>query len=219
MVLGGPPNAPAMAVAIPSPNKVRFKPGSSIKFFSATLLMAYISPTCSIMGATATGNINNIASQLNVGVVNLGNAIHAASEIAVKSTFPKIIATIYPTTIPIKIGTSLITPLAKITTPMAVNKATTASTQFSLAMFTPTGASDKPITIITGPTTTEGNNRSIKVMPLALTNADTIPYTKPTAINPESVPDKPYSSVALIMGAIKAKLLPRKIGTFPLVIR
>ena len=39
----------------------------------------------------------------------------------------------------------------------------------------------------------------------------------PTATKPHNVPGRPKSSVALIIGAIKAKLLPRKTGTLPLV--
>ena len=44
-----------------------------------------------------------------------------------------------------------------------------------------------------------------------------IPYTAPTATSPQSVPGSPKSSVALMMGAINAKLLPRKMGTLPFV--
>ena len=39
----------------------------------------------------------------------------------------------------------------------------------------------------------------------------------PTATKPESVPGSPNSSVSLMIGAINAKLLPRKMGTLPLV--
>jgi len=101
---------------------------------------------------------------------------------------------------------------------MAVINTANAIGQFDFAIPTPTEANDKPITIITGPTTTEGNIFSITFNPHIFTIKDTTPYTKPTAIRPPNVPGYPYNSVAATIGAIKAKLLPKKIGTFPLVI-
>ena len=46
-----------------------------------------------------------------------------------------------------------------------VKSAIIASAQFSLAIFTPVPASESPISIITGPTTTGGKSRAIKPTP------------------------------------------------------
>src|SRR5690606_22821941 len=102
----------------------------------------------------------------------------------------------------IKIGISFAIPLPQITTITAVNKEITASDQSFLAISTAVGARDRPIIIITGPTTTGGKRRSINRMPRALTIADTIPYTSPTAIIPDKVPGQPNNLVASIIGAI-----------------
>jgi len=47
-----------------------------------------MSPTCSIIGAMATGIIYKMAAQLNTGVVNFGSANQAASLTEEKSTNP-----------------------------------------------------------------------------------------------------------------------------------
>jgi hypothetical protein len=88
-----------------------------------------------------------------------------------------------------------------------------------LAISTPTEANDNPITIITGPTTIAGKILSIKPSPHILIIPDIIPYTTPTAIIPDSVPARPNISVDFIIGAINAKLDPKKTGTLPLVIK
>ncbi|MPN52049.1 hypothetical protein SDC9_199701 [bioreactor metagenome] len=77
----------------------------------------------------------------------------------------------YPTMIPLKIGISFNSPLANILTMMAVTRAIIASNQFSDAIFTPVPESDKPISMMTGPMTTGGNNRWTIFTPCHLTSA------------------------------------------------
>ena len=77
----------------------------------------------------------------------------------------------YPTMIPLKMGISFSNPLANMLTIMAVTSAIIASSQFSAAIFTPVPESDKPISMITGPITTGGNNRWITFIPCHLTSA------------------------------------------------
>ena len=203
--------------AKPSPNIVRCRPGSCTKSFPVTSLMAYTSPICSITGAIATGIIKMIASQLNSGRTKSGSANHEASTTGWKSISPKRAAAIYPTTIPAKIGIRRSNPLAKSDTTTVVSSATMASGQLLLAMSTPVPASDKPMSMMTGPTTTGGKRRAMKPTPRKRTKALITPYTAPTATSPDSVPGNPYSSVALMIGAMKAKLLPKKMGTLPFV--
>ena len=203
--------------AKPSPSMVRCKPGSFTKSLPATSLMAYTSPMCSMTGAMATGIMNTTASQHISGRTKAGRANQGASITGWKSTIPKIVAAIYPTTIPAKIGMRRSRPLPKSDTIMVVMSEMMARSQFSLAMLTPVPANDRPMSMMTGPTTTGGNKRAMKLTPRKRTRALMIPYTAPTATRPESVPGNPYSSVALMMGAIKAKLLPKKMGTLPLV--
>ena len=217
VVTGGPPINEATIQAIPSPSIVRCRPGSEIKSLPATSFMAYMSPICSITGAIATGIIKIIASQQNSGRTNSGRANHDASSTGWKSTTPKITAAIYPTTIPAKIGISRSRPLPKSDTMTVVSRAVIASAQLLFAIFTPVPASERPISIITGPTTTGGKSREIKPTPRRRISRLIIPYTRPTETSPQSVPGSPKSSVALIIGAIKAKLLPKNTGTLPLV--
>ena len=119
--------------------------------------------------------------------------------------------------IPANIGISLSKPLPNSETMTVVSNAIIASHQLPFAMSTPVPANDNPMSIITGPTTIGGKRREINPTPRKRTKALMIPYTAPTATRPERVPGKPYNSVALIIGAIKAKLLPKKIGTLPFV--
>ena len=60
-----------------------------------------------------------------------------------------------------KTGINFIIPFPKTTTTIAVTSAESAIHQLPVAMSIATGANDKPINIITGPTTAEGNNFSI----------------------------------------------------------
>ncbi|MPN23551.1 hypothetical protein SDC9_170943 [bioreactor metagenome] len=73
--------------------------------------------------------------------------------------------------IPQKIGMILSNPLALTETTTAVSNDTKANIQFSLAIFTPVPASDKPISMMTGPITTGGNKRSRNLTPCHLTSA------------------------------------------------
>ena len=109
--------------------------------------------------------------------------------------------------------------MANIVTATVVISEIMAKVQLPFAISTPVPASDNPISIITGPTTTGGNILEMNPTPRNRTNALIMQYTAPTAANPDNVPGSPYSSVAFMIGAMKAKLLPRKIGTLPLVIR
>ena len=114
-------------------------------------------------------------------------------------------------------GTSFIIPLQNVSTPMAVRSDAKARIQFVFAMFTALPESDRPISIITGPMTTGGNMRSRSFFPCHFTSALMTKYTSDTAVSPASVPGKPHSLVAAMMGAMKANELPRKIGTLPFV--
>ena len=80
-------------------------------------------------------------------------------------------AAVYPTIIPAKIGISFKRPLANKLTIIAVTSAIMASSQSSFAISTPVPASDRPISIITGPITTGGKRRLISLIPCHLTRA------------------------------------------------
>ena len=207
----------AATQARPSPNIVRCSPGSLTKSLPATSLMAYTSPMCSITGAMATGIMNTIASQQSSGRTNAGNANQGASTMGWKSITPKQAATIYPITIPENIGIRRSIPLANSDTTTVVSSATIARGQLLFAMSTPVPANDRPMSMITGPTTTGGKRRAMKPTPRRRTSRLMRPYTAPTDTRPHSVPGRPNNSVALIIGAMNAKLLPRKMGTLPFV--
>lgn len=72
---------------------------------------------------------------------------------------------------------------------------------------------------MTGAMTTGGNRRASSRLPCHLMSADMRKQTSDTPAIPAMVPDIPHCSEADFMGAMKAKLLPRKMGTIPLVIR
>ena len=116
-----------------------------------------------------------MASQQNSGRTNAGNANHGALMIGWKSIKPKSEAATYPTKIPAKIGISLSNPLANKDTTTVVSKEMIASAQLPLAMSTPVPASERPMSIITGPTTTGGNRLVMKPTPRKRTNALMIP--------------------------------------------
>ncbi len=137
----------------------------------------------------------------------------------VKSTSPISKATIYPTKIPPKTGINLNIFLPKTTSPIATANDIIARIQFSLAISIPVGANAKPMHIITGPMTIAGKYFSISLIPFLRTIIDTITYIAPAAINPPNAPGKPYSSIPPTIGAINAKLLPRKTGTLLFVTR
>jgi len=111
-----------------------------------------------------------IASHDNEGLTNCGKANQGASITGLKSTKPNRLAVRYPTMIPQKIGINFNIPRPNIEARMAVSRATSASGQFSFAIFTPEPANDRPIKIITGPITTGGKSRLIKPIPLQRTN-------------------------------------------------
>jgi len=73
--------------------------------------------------------------------------------------------------------------------------------------------------IITGPITTGGKTRLRKCLPCHFTSALIRKYTNETLVSPANVPGNPHSLVAAMIGAMKAKELPRKIGTLPFVTR
>ena len=66
---------------------------------------------------------------------------------------------------------SVADPFASDENTTAVSNDTKANIQFSLAIFTPVPASDKPISMMTGPITTGGNKRSRNLTPCHLTSA------------------------------------------------
>ena len=108
-------------------------------------------------------------------------------------------------------------PLPNKETTTVVTSDMIARVQLVLAIFTPVPAKERPISMMTGPTTTGGKSREMNPTPRRRTRVLIIPYTAPTATRPHNVPGSPKSSVALMIGAMKAKLLPRKTGTLPLV--
>ena len=121
--------------------------------------------------------------------------------------------------IPAKIGISLRSPLPKSETRIVVASAVSARGQLLFAILTPVPASERPISMMTGPTTTGGNSRDMNPTPRRRIKRLINPYTAPTATRPHNVPGRPKSCVALIIGAMNAKLLPRNTGTLPLVTR
>ena len=113
VVTGGAPITLATRQASPSPSMVRCSPGSLTKFFPVTLLTTYTSPMCSITGAIATGIMKRMGSQeILEGKISLGRANQSASATLVRSISlgKNMRAKIYPTTMPQKIGMSLIRP-------------------------------------------------------------------------------------------------------------
>ena len=116
----------------------------------------------------------------------------------------------YPTIIPANIGIRRRIPFPKSDTTTVVRSAMIAISQLVLAISTPVPANERPISMMTGPTTIGGKSRVTNPIPRRRKIRLIIPYTSPTPIIPNRVPDKPYSSVALMIGAIKAKLLHKK---------
>ena len=78
-------------------------------------------------------------------------------------------------------------------------------------------ATDKPITIITGPITTGGNNLCTASKPRQRINPAKIKYIKPAANKPNIVAPTPHCVFAAIIGAINANDEPKKIGTLRFV--
>ena len=223
MVTGGPAKNALAKQAKPSPSSVRCSPGSLVKSFSATAPTTYTSPICSITGAIATGIMNKSGSQLRSGsekrAIPEGKANHDASATGRKSTSPKQQAAMYPAVIPQTTGTSLSSPRPIVSTKIAVISDINASSQLLLAISTALDESERPIRIITGPITTGGKSLSNSRLPCHLTNALITKYTNETPNKPANVPGIPHCLLAEMMGAIKAKLEPKKIGTLPFVIK
>ena len=67
--------------------------------------------------------------------------------------------------------------------------------------------------MITGPTTIGGKNLSIKLFPLIFTKKLNAEYTKPAKNTPPMATGRPHLLTANEIGAMKAKLLAKKIGT------
>ena len=78
-------------------------------------------------------------------------------------------------------------------------------------------ATDKPITIITGPITTGGSSLCTASKPRQRMTAAKTKYIKPAANRPNMVAPTPQFCLAAIIGAIKAKDEPKKMGTLRLV--
>ena len=102
---------------------------------------------------------------------------------------------------------------------IAVIREIKASNQLFFAISTAVADNDKPMMMMTGPMTTGGNKRSRNFFPFHLMSADIKKYTKATPAIPAIVPGMPHSFVASLIGAMNAKLLPRKMGTTPFVTR
>ena len=117
------------------------------------------------------------------------------------------------------IGTSFISPLQKVSTRMAVISDAKARTQLVLAIFTALPERERPIRMMAGPMTTGGKILSSSFLPCHFTRALMMKYTRETLVSPAMVPGSPHCLVAAMIGAMKAKELPRKIGTLPLVMK
>ena len=85
----------------------------------------------------------------------------------------------------------------------------------SEAIFTAVGAKPKPITIITGPVTTEGKTLIIIPEPPQKIIRLKTKYNAPAAASPDRVSGKPYLSILKVIGAMKAKEDARYTGTLP----
>ena len=121
-----------------------------------------------------------IACQHISGRTKAGRANHFASRTGWKSTSPKQIEAMYPTMIPAKIGIRRRSPLAKSDTATVVRSAMMARSQLLFAISTPVPASESPISMITGPTTTGGKSRVMKPTPRRRMSRLMTPYTRPT---------------------------------------
>ena len=106
--------------------------------------------------------------------------------------------------------TTKVNPDSKIDIPYEI---TCASPDLPTAILEALPATDKPITIITGPITTGGNNLCTADNPRQRINAANTKYIKPAANNPNMVAPTPHCAFAAIIGAIKANEEPKKIGT------
>ncbi|OQA29829.1 MAG: hypothetical protein BWY59_00070 [Verrucomicrobia bacterium ADurb.Bin345] len=82
-------------------------------------------------------------------------------------------------------------------------------------MRTPTGASCRPMTMMTGPVTMGGRNRLIVPMPPARTPALMRAYTSPVQARAPSVAPTPKCSMPYWIGTMNAKELARNMGTMP----
>ena len=149
----------------------------------------------------------------------LGRANQGALIIPEKSTSPIAIATMYPKAMPPTTGRSLNSPRARVRTHIDVTREMIANNQLLFDISTAVPERDKPIRMMTGPTTTGGNRRLRKSVPRHLISAEAIKYTNATPANPDRVPSSPHCLEAKRIGAMKAKLDPRKMGTFPRVTR
>ena len=141
VVLAGAPNTEARNVARPSPQSVRCRPGSLMKFLPTVLWIAHMSPMCSMIVAKAIGKmamidvtirskLGSFITEIAVRSISIGRPIHATSLSLEKSTSPIAAARIYDPTTPSRIGTILMMPLPQIDVPMTIAMAVTASSQF-----------------------------------------------------------------------------------------
>ena len=126
---------------------------------------------------------------------------------------------IYPTTTPVMMGTSFISPLQKVSTRMAVMREEKARIQLAFAISTALPERERPMRMMAGPMTTGGKMRSSSFLPCHFTRALITKYTSETLVSPAMVPGNPHCLLAAMIGAMKAKELPRKIGTLPPVMK
>ena len=117
------------------------------------------------------------------------------------------------------IGTSFINPLVKVNIKIAVMSDEKARIQLVLAISTALPERERPMRMMAGPITTGGKILSRSFLPCHLTNALITKYTNDTLVKPAIVPGNPHCLEAAMIGAMKAKELPRKIGTFSLVMK
>ena len=164
-----------MAVARPSPTRVRCKPGFSIKSSPTVDEIAHISPMCSTIVASEIGTIVSIADSTSpqFGSLNTakavfsilkGRPIQAACLTGSKSMtlLPqawKMSASIYDASTPMIIGMILIIPLPKILQAMIATTAASAIHQLELQLFRAEEERVRPMAMMIGPVTTGGKKR------------------------------------------------------------
>ena len=117
------------------------------------------------------------------------------------------------------IGTSFSKPLQKVSTRIAVMSDAKARIQLVFAISTALPERERPMRMMAGPMTTGGKILSSSFLPCHFTRALMTKYTRETLVSPAIAPGSPHCLVAAMIGAIKAKELPRKIGTLPLVMK
>lgn len=131
-VTGGHPNKEEIEDAKPSHAKEPEISRSVISLFNPVATIAEVSPIVSAADTRKIIAVEMIAPTLNSGLYgrSFGSAINPSAKIIVRSTFPKKIATIYPTIKPASTESWRIYPFAKIFHPRHVSKVTPAMIRF-----------------------------------------------------------------------------------------